>query len=252
MKFLILILSFLILTNNSLAQDSTEPFQEALAAYQKGDYEAAQKLFSSLYEQHPNNPDLMFNLGLSHYHLGQKGFALGLWRKARFLGSGAEPLKQAIAFAEEELGLQSRSDNIFASAMSVVRLLPTSAWLLLSLLLTLVVGLKVINLFAKRKVPLGDWPAGVFLLTPLWLLCFSLSLWLTISDMEKRATVVEAGLSIRTGPSESSPTLSPVEEGILVKVLKTHKDWVQVQPPTGSPGWLLQNQVIALTADKKN
>lgn len=246
MKFFISFLIFFLAAEHCFAQDTANPFQEGIAAYQKGEYETAKELFSSLYQQHPNNPDLMFNLGLSHYHLGQKGLALGLWRKARFLNSGTEPLKQAIAFVEGELGLTSRNENIFATLADWVRVLPTSAWLFLSLLLSLLLGWKIITLFAKRKVPIGDWPAMVFLLIPVWILCFSLSLWLTATEMEITATVIEDGLSTRTGPTESSPTLTGLNEGLLVKILKKHKDWVQVQPPSGSPGWVLKSQVITI------
>ena len=99
-----LILSFsLFVFFGAQAQESTPTFLDGVNAYKNNDFEKARSIFGPLLKEHPENPVLLYNLGLVEYQSGQFGYALGLWRKARFYNSDLMPVEKAIEFTEEQL-----------------------------------------------------------------------------------------------------------------------------------------------------
>ena len=79
-------------------------------------------------------------------------------------------------------------------------------------------------------------------------LLFCGSIYKIISLQTTLATVIDPELSTRTGPSMESPTLSSLEEGALVVVLKSHSDRLQIQMGTELPGWVPSDKVITAKA----
>ena len=98
-----LLLFILLPLPSSYAQDLENGFVEGVAAYQAKDFEKALSFFQPLFEQYPNNPVILYNLGLVKYQQGELGLALGLWRKARIIDQSFSEVASAISFTEEQL-----------------------------------------------------------------------------------------------------------------------------------------------------
>ncbi|MCB0377187.1 MAG: tetratricopeptide repeat protein [Bdellovibrionales bacterium] len=241
-------LAILILLVSALGWSQLEeaPFDEGIKAYNNKDYVKAQELFSALVKEHPENPSLLFNLGLAEYHLGSKGLALGLWRKARFLDPNHPGLSTAIDFAEAEMFPGQPEDSVFATLDHWLRALPMDGWFFLSFLLFTVLGWQTVTYFAKRKLPLTQWPYWYYSLIPLWLFCLGFSFWLYLDAKVIRATIVGSEVFSHSGPSASSPTFSELDEGLLVTVKRRQDDWALIESPTGSPGWVSVNELVIM------
>jgi|GEM_PF-5757274 len=226
------------------AETIAATFQKGVESYQQEKYEDAAKIFFDLSEKHPQNSSLLFNLGLSSYQMGRRGLALGLWRKARYLKASDE-VSQAIDFVENELGMGHDGDAFFARMESWLARQPLSLWYSLLLGLTLLIGWPLTTNFAKRKLPWAQWSPWIFIACPFWVLLALLSGWQTWNQSLNYGTVAFSDLSTRTSPTLDAPTLSSLDEGSLVQILKVHENWYQIETVDGVPGWVLAEKVIS-------
>ena len=114
----------------------TEPsgFLNGVKAYQAKDYQKAKDIFKSLSEEYPDNPSLLFNLGLSEFQLGHQGLALGLWHQALFLDRSFSPALEAINYAENKLFPEKKGGFLLIHSLySWLTGWPLHLWILLSL-----------------------------------------------------------------------------------------------------------------------
>lgn len=228
-----------------LAQEQSPGFMEGVTAYQNKEYQKAQTIFQSLLEQSPENPALIYNLGLAEFQLGKQGLALGLWRKARNIDSGMKDAHKAIEYVEGLLFPSEQTPTFFSSAVRALLDLPLSLWIFLSLLSFLLTGWLAIELGAKRKKPFLTWPVSFYFLIAACLFTTTLASVSLFEKSKDRATVVQKNLLAHTGPSETSPTLSELKEGQIILLLSRHNGWVQIRTLNGNPGWVPESSVIA-------
>ncbi len=232
-------------------QDLKDPqFIDGVKAYQNKNFDLAKKIFDSLLKKHPNNPSLLFNLGLVEYQLGQVGKALGLWRRAQFISPRFKPAQAAIEFVEEKLFPQSSSPSFLVTLLQTLTRFSFHFWMLLCLLSFLIFSWMAIDYGAKKKRAILQWPVGLYLLIPLVLIAGVLA-FLTF-NMSQRilATVIVNNQMTFVSPSESSPTLSELTAGQSVTVEKFHDNWAQVKTESGSEGWVPLSGLILARGDQ--
>lgn len=241
MKFAVALMLFFSCI--AFAEDST--FLDGVKAYQEKDYEKAQGLFKELSAEHPGNPAVLFNLGLAEYHKGNFGLALGLWRKARSLDGGFTPAQMAIDYAEGELFPDDHPPMFLLGFVYWLLNLPLHLWITLSLISFFLLGWFSIEYGAKRQKPLTQWPIWLYLTAPVFLVAICFTSFSYLDSLKVRATVITKNLLTHTNPSESSPTLSELQEGQVVFIEKEIGEWVQIRTKEGNPGWVSKNSLIA-------
>lgn len=240
-----LIFSIFILCQPVIAQELAPGFIEGVTAYQNKEYQKAQNVFQSLLEQHPQNPTLIYNLGLAEFQLGNQGLALGLWRKARNLDPGSKNIQAAIAYSEDLLFPSENNPTFIQGVANTLLNVPLNVWMLLSLLSLAVAGYLAIEHGTKQKKPFFQWPTGFYFFLPLFIFAASLAATSLFEKSRHKATVVEKNLLVHTGPSDSTPTLSELKEGQTILVLNNHDGWLQIRTLNGDPGWVPGKSVIA-------
>lgn len=238
------ILSLLFLNFGTQAQEQTSPFLDGISAYQAEEFEKAESIFRPLFEQHPNNPTILYNLGLVEYQLGNFGLALGLWRKARFIDNTFSKADQAISFTEEQLFPDKNEDPVYITVFNGLTSMPPYFWHLLCLITLVFGGWQAINYGIKRRLPLNLWPGWIFFHIPLFLISGFFSFYLTVSDLSLEATIIHKDLLTRANPSTESPGLSELEEGQIVTVEKQLGDWVRIRTSRGTLGWVPQKAIL--------
>ena len=243
MRYLFL---FILLFNfKALCQETSPGFLDGVKAYQEKDFEKAQEIFTPILAEHPENPSLLFNLGLAEYQLGNFGMALGLWRKARFLDQSFAPVSNAIEFTEEKLFPDQQSSSFFIVIFNWLKNRPAHLWLLISFLSLALGGWLTLEYGVKRRLPFSLWPTLIYFAAPLFLFSSVFSSLVVIDESKTKATVIEKNQLTHANPSDTSPTLSELNEGQVVFVEKAHGSWVQVRTFNGSPGWVPQTSLIA-------
>ncbi len=242
MKFLFLI--FLFLTPPVLAEPNESTFLDGIAAYKTKDFEKAKEAFTTLAQQHPNHPALLYNLGLAEYQQGRFGMALGLWRKARTLDADMTPADQAISFTEEQLFPDKNNKTFIITILHTLLSLPLWFWWLLSLGSFAVAGWWSLEYGVKRRLTPNLWPSWLYFVFPFFIFTTIFATLDYLDHTQVSATIVQKDLETRVDPSETAPTLAPLEEGQVVSVEKHLAGWVQVRTQNGAPGWVPQNSVI--------
>ncbi|MCJ8277184.1 MAG: hypothetical protein HRT44_02110 [Bdellovibrionales bacterium] len=241
-----LILLLIFMVNVAQAQETSAGFIEGVEAYKSKDYEKSKDIFQGLLTEYPNNPVVIFNLGLAEYSLGKKGLALGLWRKARFISPGQDEVSKAINFVETELFPDGQESGVFTTIIKWLKKVPLHLWILFCFLSLFFFIWMSITFIAKRKIPIPQWPAWQFLLIPVFLFTGFLSLYFLQEENQVSATVVASGVNTKTGPSETAPNLSALIEGELVLVEKRVDNWIQIHTMTGAPGWVESKDIIIM------
>ena len=117
------------------AQESSNGFVDGVKAYEAKNFEKAHELFSSLLEEHPNNPVILYNSGLAEYQLGHFGKALGLWRKARSLDHSAGEIAAAIHFTEDMLFPDRNDPSLLPTLYRTLTGVSLHVWLFLFILI---------------------------------------------------------------------------------------------------------------------
>lgn len=230
-----------------------ELHNEGVAALRKSDYENATKAFEAALAADPENPSALFNLGLTHYKLGNEGKGLALWRKALAISPGFNQAAESIKWAEsrlprsgahQEFSLWEQFREVFLISIALegylalfVGLLAICGWLYLRYF-----GNRRRALLDERPLPPFPWVAVV--LTSLWV-CVAFAILAKIYDMTiPRATVVQDKVPVRTAPDAASTTLFELIEGHEVVVRNFSEGWFQVSQPGGLTGWVPVDSVF--------
>lgn len=225
-------------------EGNDQPFLDGIAAYRSKDYKKAQELFSGLTQENPDNPALLYNWGLAEYHLGRMGLALGLWRKARTLGTQSIPIEQAIAFTEDQLFPNQNDKTFIVTIYETLLRMPLWLWWFFSLVSFTTAGWWSLEYGVKKRLTPNLWPSWLYFVFPLFVFTTIFATLDYFDHYKVSATIIEKDLPTRVGPTESSPALSQLSEGQLVQVEKYHEGWIQIRTKTGAPGWIPRNSAI--------
>ena len=227
-----------------------------LAAYQKGDFDLAEKEFRKKLESHPNNASLLYNWGLSLYKIQNRGLAVAAWRKAVAISPFFEGPRLALKFAAKEMPALQANQNGEAWPFELNKtLLKISLGQVggLSLISFLIAGFYLLKYFGRRKFalieekPLPQFPNKGVIAALVTVVLISLT-GLKISDvMALKATVTSKKVSAFSGPSQEDNELVELTEGMEVVVLLQKEDWTHIEFVSGQSGWV-PTQSLFLTS----
>ena len=215
----VLMLCFLLIPGLH-GQPTESSFLDGVKAYENENFEKAQEIFSPLVQANPQNPVLLYNLGLAEYQLGRFGKALGLWRKARFLDQSFQPVQNAIEYTEEKLFPDQGDETFIVSIYRTLQGLPIWFWCGLSLISFFLASFLALEYGVKKRLSVNLWPSWVFLLIPVFLFTSFFAVDSYLASTKTMATIIERNQLTHANPSETSPTLSEMDEGQKVYVEK--------------------------------
>lgn len=236
------------------AQEATPaPFQAGIESYQKQDYSAAQTQFEAALKDRPWDASILTNLALTHYRLGQRGWALGYARRALHLEPGHTEASQLIAAIAQEGKLRDLPHRIEVWELlhhNVLTAASTPAFVAILVLVTLACLWSWLSFLGARRRALASENAlpGFPFLPVLFLILFAASAFLTLAKWKDasdlRGTIVVERVPALTAPSEQSPSLFELIEGLEVIVRKSEGDWLQVTFPGAMTGWIPKSSLL--------
>lgn len=229
-----------------VTETKPKSFLDGVKAYQAKNYEDAKRIFTSLSKEHPDNPHLLFNLGLSEFQLQNPGLALGLWRKAKSLDKSFTPTQKAINYAEGLLFPDKQNSSFINNLYNKTKSLSLHFWIFLSLISTFTFFWYVLEYKVKLKKTLLSWPVWTYILLAPMILSTTLFFSIYKDQNQIKATVIEKNRLTYANPSTDSPSLYELREGQLVFVEKFHGKWVQIRTLSGSPSWTPLSSLILL------
>lgn len=232
------------MTSQTMAQTKDTRFEEGVSAYEAQKFDQAQEIFRSLVAESPDNPHLLFNLGLAEYQLGHLGLALGLWRKARYLAPDFKQTEFAIEFVEEKLVTSSMAPPFYQTIWKYLGALPLSLWGFISLVTFSLLGWFSVEYGVKKQLSFLNWPNWILFVIPIFIFSSFYVLVETSKRSEQKATVISQDIETRVTPSESAPALGSLVEGQVVQVKQSLGPWTQVVTTDGRPGWVPTQSLI--------
>ncbi len=233
-------------------------FDTGLAAFQKGDLNQARAIFQMLLKADPSRVAVLYNLGLTEQKSGKRGLALALWRKAQREDPHFAAAARAIAFITPQLEHPEISHDVvlwetWRSALLVNQSL--AEYLGLCALLLLLSGFATLRYVGKRRrsllddKPLPGLPLSAILGAVFFVVSLVLSIAKIVDSNEVRGTVLPKSVSAKSAPDENGTPLFDLYEGLEVIVRQSHAQWIQVEYPGGSTGWIPRSAVFDTDQD---
>ncbi len=212
------------------AQPRAEPrrlFQQAVAAYGRGDYRRAAELFRAVEAERPRDPYVLYNLGNAYYELEERGRAVAYWLRALRLRPRDED-------ARFNLRLVAGDDPVIGGALPP---LPLSAEELAFLMTLLWVG-GCTTLIVQRRTHRGylNFTGGALIL--LAALCAAVLL----RPRTDYAIVAERGAPLRSAPLDASEVITTTSPGTGYRVQERRGDWLRVARGA-TEGWIAGSAV---------
>jgi len=237
------VLSILFLLLLSLSAYSVTK-AEADTLYSNENYQKAAKAYEAILSEQGVAAEIYYNLGNCYYKMENIPLAILNYERALMLSPGDGDIRANLALARGKTidKVTPPYEMFFVTWWrDFTHYQSLSAWAttgIVCFILTLVALLFYFLAFSIRLRKVSFYWGIVCLgLTVLVnLAAYSLS-----SEMErnKAAIVMQAAVSVKSSPSESSTDLFLIHEGSKVKLIDcTMKDWYEVKLEEGKQGWL--------------
>lgn len=217
-------------------------FTQGLESFKRSDLAQSRGAFLQLINDYPNDPSVLYNLGLVEFKDQHPGRALAYWRKALYLSPGYSPALQGLSHLKQQKYQPVLQIPFSTEVYWRIPLL----YLFLSALLSLsAFAFFMIRWMSKKK--LGVPPS---LIAPAFLGFLGLiTLAAALHDFQtfqlrSSGTIMETSAPVHSSPSNESPALFEFKEGDEVTVRREAGEWLQVQKSATSIGWLKKNQLF--------
>jgi hypothetical protein len=189
--------------------------------YAAGSLRAASSGFLRELERNPRDPAVWYNVGATYYRLGMDGRAAAAWLQAHRLAPRNRTIGRALALVPPPEA--SSASRLWAPAVSWPELalaavpLWAAGWLLLAWRPR------------RRDVAVALISLGVLVGGAAAALC--------AREMRPLAIVLGA-TPLQLSPHERAPTITPLEPGSAVLLLRPQAGWSMVSAPGGRIGWI--------------
>ncbi|MBN2244180.1 MAG: tetratricopeptide repeat protein [Acidobacteria bacterium] len=248
------ILFTLLLAGTASLFASQEPvspeslFSRGNAAYQKGDFAAAEGQYRRVLDSGFENGPLYFNLGNACFKQKRLGAAIFYWEKAQRLLPSDREIRENLELANLLIvdRIEIPEDPFPFRLLKRIRDLLTirqesrlvpGMFLASNILFFLYIVLE--DSRRALRALTGFFIAGA--LTAL--LAGSLAWKIYERDFLRAGIVLEQKVDVLSGPSEENIAVFTIHEGTRVRVHATAGGWHQISLPNGWNGWLPQSAV---------
>lgn len=249
---LILLAAFFSWYAQGAPRDSaTALFSQGNAAYQKGDFAAAERPFLEILNQGVESGTLYYNLGNACFKQKRLGEAIYYWEKARQKLPADPEIHENLELANLLVvdRVEVPGDPIpirWLESLAHRLTIAQDSWMLVVLFMA-ANGLLTIFLVTKKarvaaRALYAAFAAGFLVLV------FSSSLLWKIYEKSYRqeGVVIEQKVDVRSGPGTENITVFTVHEGILLRIRGENNGWYQISLPNGWSGWLEKRNVRVL------
>lgn len=234
-------------------------FKDGVTSYESKDYEKARLAFSRALEFNSESLNTLVNLGMTEFHLGEKGMAVALLRKAQDLDPDFSTTQSALGFILPQLDVKEIPHEIQWSETlrgSVITTVSLNTYLGLTALFLFASGWLGFQYIGRRKRALKEETAlpGFPIVASIAIVGFLsfgfLTIYKTWDHQIPRGTVTVQKIAVLSAPDAKSPSLFDLYAGLEVIVRQSEGEWAQVTYPGALSGWIPKTSLM-LTSGKK-
>lgn len=229
------------------AETNEIKFNESVTAFQSKKFTESGAKLDELIKESPNDPTLLFNRGVVAFYEGKLGLSLAAFRKSMHQKTFAFEERKYIEKIEPMLEKGQLSfPNLFNAFPFYF--LSLEVFILISLGLFILATWLVLKYLGKRRMTSEEidlpfpWLASAFGAATVVLLIITFLKFQNLND--QLGTVIQNNSALKTQISAESPTITELPEGLEVKILQIHQDWIQVSHPNYSVGWVKKSDIF--------
>ncbi len=236
----------------AVASDS-DKFHQGVQLLQNKKWPDAKMLFLELTTAEPTNTSVLYNLGLSAWELGEKGLAIGAWRKALWVDPHYGPALAGLKLGLKEVRPLSFEvdDDLLNSLRSLILVNLTLEQILWMVWLFGSVGIAFLlrHAIQRRKLTedegrqLGFPTVGV-ICSSFCVLTLALAIFKALDRHQPRGTIVSDNVPVLSGPQSSAPVLVEAHQGQEVLIHSEREEWSQISFPGGPAGWISKQNLF--------
>mgnify|MGYP005831775727 CR=1 FL=1 len=249
MKKLIFLL--VMLFHFSGVAQNNQLFERGNEAYAAGNYEEAIENYEQILTNGETSAALHYNLGNSYYKLNEIAPSIYHLEKALKLKPGDEDIKNNLRFAKnmaiDALGEQESTGfkGIFDTSTAAFS---ASGWGWIAIFCMLIfVVFFLVYYFSRRTLTKRLLFIGaMFFLVMAISSAVIASTKQNLQQQDNFAIVFSEEVEIKSEPSPRAQEAFRLHEGAKVKITEDFRDWVEIELPNGSRGWMLQNDLKRL------
>ena len=229
---------FLALSSICFSEEPDAVFLSANADFESKDFEQAKLKFQSLVEKSLISSELYFNLGTTHFRLGNEGEAMVWMRRAVIAEPGMPEARQNIEFLRIRLGFLEFNDS---SLRQLLGILPPAAgrWTgTCCLWMGLLCAAGAV--FSNRLRPNRSVTVTLAtILITIGVAGFALQHHQNrYIDARNFSTITSSDATALTAPSPSAKIVIALPPGSEVRALQTSGQWCYVDIPGNLRGWI--------------
>ncbi len=226
-----------------LAADVAADFSAANELYAKGQFATAAADYEKLLQTGGESAALLFNCGNAEFKAGHLGKAIAAYRRAQLLTPRDPELRANLGFVRNQVSGATLRPDRWQNWLGALTL-NEGAWLAVLFfwaLFGLLVARQIRPVLASR---LGGVTRLAGVLTILAGTVVALHAANHFNSAVAVVTVAEA--TARSGPFADAQAAFTIRDGVEMRVLDRHDDWVQAADAAGKIGWFSQTQVEVL------
>jgi tetratricopeptide (TPR) repeat protein len=229
-------------------------FQEASNSYNSKNYQQAiAQYLLLLTDGYSSNDDVFYNLGNAYYRNGNVALAIWSYEKCLLLNGANSDAQVNLDFLNNSaLGDQeSVPENFFNYFWKSIYSLMSWKWWTISVIISLAIAIGLFLMFLlsaqaqRRRI--------FFVLAVLLAFVFILSLAQSVSGHfrmknNKYAIVLSEAATIKSSPDTNGTSIAVLMPGVKVKIVEDKNPWIEIIAPDGSTGWMLESELLPLSA----
>jgi len=223
----------------SSAPENTGIFQAANVDYLGGRYEDAIRKYESLVSGQTFSPAIFFNLANTYAKDGEIGKAIVNYERARYLSPRDPDILANLKFITQQEQI-ARPDARWFLQYTVY--LSPNQWFILSFIMLVLAAGNGIARALKLNIPVAL-RKNMMLIVLLLGSIGCLGSGFYVLRKFQYAIVTKPETSMTLSPIPGSPLVTVLTDGLFVKPIKSHGDYILVQTFNNQKGWVPQSSV---------
>ncbi|WP_029033052.1 SH3 domain-containing protein [Salinimicrobium terrae] len=241
MKKLIFLLA-LCFSFTGIAQNS-QLFETANEAYAAGNYDRAIEQYEQILAGGETSAAVHYNLGNSYYKLNRVAPSIYHYEKALQLKPGDEDVRNNLEFAKnmaiDAIGEEERTGfrGIFDTSTAAFSA-SGWGWVAIFCMLTFVVFFLVYYFSRKTMVKRLLFIGAMFFVVMAISSAIIAATKQNFQQERDYAIIFSEEVEVKNEPSPRAEEALLLHEGAKVKIVEDFQDWVEIELPNGSRGWM--------------
>lgn len=238
----------MIAMSSPLKADYTDQFADAISAYDAGNFAESSKIFKSLNTKHPNQTNILFNLGNSLYRQNLHADALTSYLNARSISPRSHDIQSNIDIVSQKLQVSPPNHVLYDSKKAALAFPLIKFLNIFDLFSIAILSSLIFTLLTWAKLYRSDFIHNGWLK---WIgTTTAISIALGVCSIQIRpdwAVISQEKAYVKSSPNQNSTDLYELTLGSAVQIKDTHDSWHLVQIDHLKSGWLPESSLSSLT-----